>query len=307
MGFFDSIGKFFKRVTSSTAGKIAIGLFLGAAIVFTGGAALGVTGLAGGWAGAAGGISGALGLTGTMGSVVTGALTSAGYGAMIGAGISAITGGDILKGAAMGAAGGAITGGVSGALASPAITGATTAADAAQAVGTAGSEQVFNTASNVAATSANPAATVAGTEMAAQTGVNGLNAAAPPPPAAAAPPPPAAPPPSNELGGLGLKTNIPIVDRLANSDIVLGQAVSGLGQGAMGYFGQQGEEDTLRRERNQQIASQEIDYTGLDAGPNAVGAAQADPRASRYASKTTKRRRYRYDPNQRRVVETMEG
>ena len=46
MGLFDSIGKFFKRVTSSTVGKIIGGALLVGAAVFTGGAALGLAPLA---------------------------------------------------------------------------------------------------------------------------------------------------------------------------------------------------------------------------------------------------------------------
>jgi hypothetical protein len=114
MGFFSKIGKIFKKVTSSKIFKVAAAVLGVAAVVFTGGAALGLAPFAGGFGAAMGGISSALGLTGTVGSVLTGALTAGGYGAAIGGLTSLATGGDPLDGASMGLATGALTGGLLG-------------------------------------------------------------------------------------------------------------------------------------------------------------------------------------------------
>lgn len=117
MGFLDSIGKFFKKVTSSTIGKIVFGALGVAAVVFTGGAALGLGGIfAGGFGGAIATLAGNLGLSGTLGGIFTGALTQAGYGAVLGGAIAGLTGGDILEGAAGGGLTGLVTGGVMGGL-----------------------------------------------------------------------------------------------------------------------------------------------------------------------------------------------
>lgn len=111
---FKAIKKFFKKVVKSA--KIIVPVVLGAAaIYFTVGAALGVTGTAGGW------LSSSLGLSGTLGSVVSGAVTQAGYGALLGGGLAAVTDGDVGKGLLEGALAGAVTGGITGAITAPAI------------------------------------------------------------------------------------------------------------------------------------------------------------------------------------------
>jgi hypothetical protein len=76
-----------------------------------------------GLGGAAAGLVGALGITGTLGSVLTGAITYGAYGAAAGGLISAIAGKDVLKGMQAGAVTGAITGGIgagTGLIATPA-------------------------------------------------------------------------------------------------------------------------------------------------------------------------------------------
>lgn len=117
MGFFSSIKKTFKKVLNVAKKALPIVLAAGA-VVFTAGAALGLAplGIAGGWGGAMSALTGSMGLTGTLGSVVTGALTNAGYGAVLGGVTSAVTGGDVMKGMGLGAAGGAITGGIGSAI-----------------------------------------------------------------------------------------------------------------------------------------------------------------------------------------------
>lgn len=111
-GVVSGVKKGFKKV-AKVAKKVAPYALAAAAVYFTAGAALGVTA---GWGATATTLTQSLGLTGTLGNVVTGAVTQAGYGAAIGAATSAITGGDISDGAMYGALGGAVTGGVTGGL-----------------------------------------------------------------------------------------------------------------------------------------------------------------------------------------------
>ena len=131
MGFFSFVGKIFKSVVNVVK-KIAPIVLAAAAVYFTAGAALtgGGFGTAAWTQAASAFTSGTLGLSGTLGSVVSGALTQAGFGAAIGAGVSAITGGNIMKGAQMGALTGAVTGGIGGYMNAPQV-GAAGAADAA--------------------------------------------------------------------------------------------------------------------------------------------------------------------------------
>lgn len=111
-GVLKGVTKVFKKVAKVVKKVAPIALAI-AAVVYTGGAALGATPTLGA---AMGSLTSSMGLSGTLGSVVTGALTQAGYGAAIGAATSAITGGDIMKGMQGGALTGAITGGVTGSL-----------------------------------------------------------------------------------------------------------------------------------------------------------------------------------------------
>ena len=114
-GVVKSAKKVFKKVGKAVKKVLPIALGVGA-VVFTAGAALGVGSMAGGWGAAVGKLTSGIGMSGTLGNIVTGAVTQAGYGAAMGAATSAITGGDIGDGAFYGAAAGTATGGVSGAL-----------------------------------------------------------------------------------------------------------------------------------------------------------------------------------------------
>tara|TARA_B100002003_G_scaffold213404_2_gene211059 strand:+ start:1 stop:876 length:876 start_codon:yes stop_codon:yes gene_type:complete len=284
MGLFDSIGKFFKRVTSSTVGKIIGGALLVGAAVFTGGAALGLAPLAGGWAGAAGSLAGSLGLTGTIGSAITGALTHAGYGTLIGGGLSAITGGDVLEGAATGALGGAVTGGITGGLSGTTgglgsgltETAETAASHAASSVGTSGSTvPVSDIASHAAASAGEgglsaglsskiPESIMYGTEGAALT--------------------------TGSTGGLGSR-----LAEAATSPEVLGRVIGGLGQGAMGYFGDQAEADMLREDQQRLTAS----YDGVfDGSGYSFGAPRRAKRPRRRFEGAGGGGRYEYKPGQ---------
>ena len=112
-GAVKAIKKVFRKAVKAVK-KFAPVILAAAAIYFTVGAAQGVAGTAGGW------LSSGLGLSGTLGSVVSGAVTQAGYGALIGGGLAAVTGGDVSKGLLRGAVAGGVTGGLTGAFTAPA-------------------------------------------------------------------------------------------------------------------------------------------------------------------------------------------
>lgn len=117
MGFFSGIKKAFKKVFD-VAKVVAPVALLAGAVIFSGGAALGLAplGIAGGWGAAASTLTSSLGLTGTLGSVLTGAVTNAGFGALAGGALSLVTGGDPMKGIQQGALAGGVAGGIGGAL-----------------------------------------------------------------------------------------------------------------------------------------------------------------------------------------------
>lgn len=110
-GVIGSIGKSFTKVVKTAKKVLPAALAIGA-IVFTAGAAMGALPS---WGTAISGAMGKLGITGTLGSVLTGAVTQAGYGAVLGGATSALTGGKVSNGMLAGAAAGAITGGAMGA------------------------------------------------------------------------------------------------------------------------------------------------------------------------------------------------
>lgn len=113
---FKAVKKIFKKVVKHL--KVIVPVVLAAAaIYFTVGAAAGVAGSASGW------LQSTLGLSGTLGSVISNGVIQAGYGAILGAGAAALTGSDISKGALFGAGAGAITGGITG-FAAPSTLGA---------------------------------------------------------------------------------------------------------------------------------------------------------------------------------------
>ncbi len=115
------IKKVFKKVVKVVK-KIAPVVLAAAAIYFTAGAAMGVGGPTAGSA-----LASSMGLTGTLGGVVSGAVTQAGYGALIGGTLSKAQGGSFSEGAKAGALGGMVTGGISGGI-NPAGAGVTPAA-----------------------------------------------------------------------------------------------------------------------------------------------------------------------------------
>ena len=253
MGFFSSVKKFFKKVTKSTIGKIIAAVFLIAAVVFTAGAALGVAAMAGGWGAAAAGVTSSLGLTGTAAGIMTGALTSAGYGAAIGGGMAAITGGDILEGAAGGALTGAVTGGALGGLgfnvdplantfakAPPPITGAAGAPGAAGPAGVA----LESATTGAATTGAAGMPGAAGPAGVAQAGTATTGAATP------------------ASGGL-FSTG----GWLERNGALVGEAVSGLGKGAMTGLAAGAETDAANAEQRRITDSYGIDYARLEGGP----------------------------------------
>ena len=117
-GLVKGAKKVFKKVTKVVKRVLPI-VLAAAAIYFTAGAAMGFAPAAGGWAGAAASMTS--GLTGTLGSVVTGAVTQAGQAAAIGGLMSEATGGKFADGARQGAVAGAVLGGVSGFASGPAV------------------------------------------------------------------------------------------------------------------------------------------------------------------------------------------
>lgn len=119
---FKKIGKVFKKVAKSTVGKIVIGALMVGAVVLTAGAAIPAVGSALGMG--AGGIAGTLGLSGTLGAVVSGAVSAGALGAVTGGIMGAATGKGFFKGATggflMGAATGGLLGGISPGMMGPA-------------------------------------------------------------------------------------------------------------------------------------------------------------------------------------------
>lgn len=213
-GVAKGVGKVFKKAVKVVK-KIAPIALGAAAIYFTAGAALGFAPTLGA---AASSLTGSLGLSGTLGSVVTGAVTQAGYGAAIGGLTAAATGGSITKGMQTGAVTGAITGGVTGGLGFntdplSSLNGGE-AASAAQAA-SGGPGQL----------------TAPGALSAPQVATSPLGAAAP----AVAQAAPAS------SGGL--------LSWLGNNQTLVGTAVSGLGQGLMGAAEGSAQRDAMRDER----------------------------------------------------------
>lgn len=147
-GILKSIGKVFQKI-AKVAKKVLPYALAAAAVIFTGGAALSLTPAFGA---AVGGLTSSLGLTGALGTAVTGAITNAGFGAAVGG----LVGGK--KGMQMGALAGAVSGGLMGPIGG-AGAGATTAASG-PVVGASPSAGLLGPAGSTlgAATSAAPAA-----------------------------------------------------------------------------------------------------------------------------------------------------
>lgn len=105
-----AVGKFFKKVTHSTIGKIVLGALAIGAIVLTAGAAIPAFGAA---LGMSGGIAATLGVSGTLGTILSGAVSMGAVGAVTGF----IGSGGKLSGLAGGFLGGAIGGAALGGIA----------------------------------------------------------------------------------------------------------------------------------------------------------------------------------------------
>ncbi len=148
-GAVRAIGKTFKKVVK-TVKKIAPYALAAAAVVFTGGAALGALPTFGA---AMSSLVGSVGLSGALGTAVTGALTNAGFGAAVGG----------VLGGKSGLKAGALTGAITGGLMGP-IGGVTPDAQAASkltgALDTAGANAA-NLAANVGSTGIGELAPVA--------------------------------------------------------------------------------------------------------------------------------------------------
>lgn len=271
MGLFSGLKKVFKKVTKVLVKVAPIALLAGAAI-FTGGAALGLAPFAGGWGAAAAGFASNLGLTGALGSVVTGAVTQAGYGALAGGLISGVTGGDPLKGAQMGALTGAVTGGVTGGLgfATDPLGGA--AAQAAPGATPATSPTGF--ASFTAPNGVGPVTGPAAADLTLSTG------------AAVGPTTSTVAPAASTPSGFGS-----FVDKE-----VVGRTLAGLGQGYLEGQTAKDERDLQIQLRDDRQASYDVDPSVYQAAPGA-GAPRPTPReayGSRRATNLTAR--YAFNP-----------
>lgn len=168
-GLMKKIGKTFKKVVRVVK-KIAPYALTAAAVVFTGGAALGLTPTFGA---AVGGLTSSLGLTGALGTAVTGAITNAGFGAAVGG----LVGGE--KGMKMGALAGAVSGGLmgpiggAGAAASAGSTPVVGASQGAALLGAPGSA-LGSAGASAATAAAAPAAGLVGATTAGAGGIGGL-------------------------------------------------------------------------------------------------------------------------------------
>lgn len=286
MGLFSGLKKVFKKVTKVLVKVAPIALLAGAAI-FTGGAALGLAPFAGGWGAAAAGFASNLGLTGTLGSVVTGAVTQAGYGALVGGGISAVTGGNFIKGAQYGALAGAVTGGVTGGInalsAAPQFadhtpTGFSSFNPSTSVTPVAGpgvadlTLPVNPSVASSAASSAAPAATGFGSASAPSGFMGGGSA----PPASAT--------------GFG---------SFLNKEIV-GRTLAGLGQGYLEGQSAKDERDLQIQLRDDRQASYDIDPRVMQQAP-AADPARPTPREAYGTRRAAMTSRYAYNPETNRI------
>lgn len=292
MGLFSGLKKVFKKVTKVLVKVAPIALLAGAAI-FTGGAALGLAPFAGGWGAAAAGFASNLGLTGTLGSVVTGAVTQAGYGALIGGGLSAATGGSFIKGAQLGALTGTVTGGLTGGFnalsaapqfADHAPTGfssfnPSTSVSPISGPGVADLTLPVNpAAASSAASSAAPAATGFGSAQAPSGFMGGSSAAAPA---------------ASSATGFGS-----FLDKE-----VVGRTLAGLGQGYLQGQAAKDEQDLQIRLRDERQASYDIDPSVMQQAPTDT-APRPTPREAYGARRAAVTSRYAYNPETNRIERT---
>lgn len=236
------VKKVFKKV-AKVVKKVAPIVLAGAAIYFTAGAAMGML-PAGATAGSA--LAGSMGLTGTLGGVVSGAVTQAGYGALLGGTISKLSGGSFSEGMKAGAVAGAVTGGITGAFNPlPASPGAEAAAMPSGGIPDPGTLPFDKTASTATATNAADTSWL-NSEVAKQAG---LESAPWQLPAGTSVPP--------SSGGLLSKGGW-----LERNQTLVGQTISGLGQGLMAKASADSEREMLE-DRRRRI---EDSYRGVDLG-----------------------------------------
>lgn len=270
-GVAKAVGKVFSGI-ANVVKKVALPLLGVAAIVMTGGAALGLPALAGGFGGAVS--SGLAAMGAPANGVLASVLTQAGTGAAIGGVSSLATGGDFAKGAAMGAAGGALTGGVTGLLGATgaaAAPAATMSSRSLPGLGAATAPAV-QTGAVIPSTSlaANPGAVLAPAAAAPTGGLGGV------------------------MGGLGRFISNP------NVAPIIGNTISGLGQGLMQGMAAKDAGEAEREEQERITQSYSI-------APSAFGASYV-PTANtgnptveqKYGRRPTSR--YRYDRTRREIV-----
>lgn len=184
-----------------------------------------------------------------MGGALTGAITQAGYGALIGGGISKLSGGSFSQGAQMGALGGAITGGVTGAFSSMGSA-ATGTAKATQQAATGTSQAGTPTGFPSAGQAGQAASGTATGQVANQTAgqVAGQTAA-------------------KTTGGLLSKVG----GWVERNQTLVGNTVSGLGQGLLSGASADAEKDLLNEryhkiEQNYAGTNPSSGYRGLAPG-----------------------------------------
>lgn len=278
------LGKVFETV-SKTAVKIGSAVAGVGSTLFTAGAATGAGPMAtGGFTNLLKNFTGG----GVLGNVLSGAITQAGFGALAGGAIGALTGTGFGKGALIGGLGGAVTGGLGG-LAGAAGIGAQPSVDGI----TTGSTPtgLAPTGSTGPVQSVNPAPAVSGQPQGAMgaPAASGASAAAAAAPAAS----------GGMMGGLG---------RFLTSETG-GGLIAGLGKGLGAYMDQKAKADEAQKDRDflrdkeQRLQdSYNIDPTAL---PGNVGGSYAQTGSTQQRPTPTQRyarRRYVYDPNERRVV-----
>lgn len=276
------IRKVFRKVVKFVK-KAAPIILAAAAIYFTAGAALGVVGTAGGWGAAAGSITSSVGATGTMANVLTGAITQAGYGAAIGGVLSKAGGGSFTEGAKRGAVTGAVGGGIAGGL-GIGVGGAgqpSTGTQPPPATGVPGPDtSALNAADEAAAMGGN---------FSHETGMASINTGTPPTV------PPTGTPPPTDGGGL-LRTG----GWIERNQGLVGNLVSGVGQGIMAREAASSESDALRERQN--IINE--NYAGVDpsAGfrPLARGTSGRSP-MERFDPNSYGAYEYQYNPQSGRI------
>jgi hypothetical protein len=267
------IKKVFKKVVKVVK-KVAPIILAAAAIYFTAGAAMGFL-PAGATAGSA--AAGSMGLTGTMGGVVSGAVTQAGYGAVIGGAMSKAGGGSFSEGAPKGALAGAITGGITGGI-NPAGAG----------VQPTGGVQA-PTASGVDPTTmsaADEAAAMGMKNFSPETGVTGGTVTPPP------------------VGGgvtspaKGLLTQGGWLER---NQALAGNIIGGLGQGMMAKGAGDAEIDALREKQNLINKNYEGVNPGAGFTPIASGTEQRRRPMERFSPESYSSYEYQYNPQTGRI------